>query len=542
MKRLLSCIFLGLAVTVALNAHFVFVTPEQGGASARIFISENLLPDLDAGMISGTKLNLLDGQGADSPLTLERGDKNYFSVALAGSGTRVVYGVTDLGVMSRGGKSHVLIYYPKAVAGNAFDPKAQVGEKTPVELVALGKPGDLKLKLLAKGKALADSEVTVILPDGNEKKVKTDANGETPAFTAAGRYGAWARYWEPTPGERDGKKYEEVRRYATLVIDAGEATSATASAAPSSAEAAGFTKLPQPTASFGAVVADGWLYVYGGHISPTHTYFKEAVSGRFDRVNLKGQPVWEPLAEGPRMQGMNLAAYKGKIYRVGGMQPQNEKNKAADNRSLAEAARFDSKSGKWEELPPMPETRSSHDVVVIGDKLIVVGGWSMEGPGHNTWRDTLAILDLSSKKLAWTSAPQPFKRRALMAATLNGKMYVIGGMDDKNQVQRKVSIYDPKSNQWTEGPELPEGAQLGFAPAAGVHQGQIFVSLADGSLMRLDTKESAWIKAGSTTPRVAHRMASDGRSILLIGGAAKGKNLDLVEAVPIDTKQMTAAK
>ena len=82
---------------------------------------------------------------------------------------------------------------------------------------------------------------------------------------------------------------------------------------------------------------------------------------------------------------------------------------------------------------------------------------------------------------------------------------------------------------------------MGFAPAAGVHQGQIFASLADGSLMRLDTRESAWVKAGSTTPRVAHRLASDGNAILLIGGAAKGKNLDLVEAVSVDAKQMTAA-
>src|SRR6186713_2035423 len=170
MKRSLSCMFLNMVAAAAMYAHFVFVTPEAGGASARIFISENLAPDLDAGMISGSKLNLLDGKGGDSALTLERGDKNYFSVALAGSGTRVIYGKTDLGVMSRGGKSHVLIYYPKAVVSNAFDPKAQVGGKVPVELVVLGKPGDLKLKLLARGKALADSEVTVILPDGKEKK------------------------------------------------------------------------------------------------------------------------------------------------------------------------------------------------------------------------------------------------------------------------------------------------------------------------------------------------------------------------------------
>ena len=96
-----------------------------------------------------------------------------------------------------------------------------------------------------------------------------------------------------------------------------------------------------------------------------------------------------------------------------------------------------------------------------------------------------------------------------------------------------MSIYDPQSNQWSEGPELPEGAQLGFAPAAGVHQGQLYVSLGDGSLLRLDAAARRWEKAGASTPRIAHRLASRGDTILLIGGAAGGKNFDLVEAVAV---------
>ena len=126
------------------------------------------------------------------------------------------------------------------------------------------------------------------------------------------------------PGERDGKKYEELRHYATLVFDVRGAGTIERGWAgtPSTNSAAAFTTLPQATSSFGAVVADGWLYVYGGHVSPTHSYFKEAVSGRFDRVRLSGEAVWESLPAGPAMQGMNLAAYKGKVYRIGGMTPQ----------------------------------------------------------------------------------------------------------------------------------------------------------------------------------------------------------------------------
>ena len=39
------------------------------------------------------------------------------------------------------------------------------------------------------------------------------------------------------------------------------------------------------------------------------------------------------------------------------------------------------RSGRQEvdALAPLPEARSSHDAVVIGDKLYVVGGWTLSG-------------------------------------------------------------------------------------------------------------------------------------------------------------------
>ncbi len=51
------------------------------------------------------------------------------------------------------------------------------------------------------------------------KTAKTDDAGLTTAFAQQGRYGAWVRYWQDKAGERDGKKYEQVRHYATLVVD-----------------------------------------------------------------------------------------------------------------------------------------------------------------------------------------------------------------------------------------------------------------------------------------------------------------------------------
>jgi hypothetical protein len=309
--------------------------------------------------------------------------------------------------------------------------------------------------------------------------------------------------------------------YATVAFDA---------AAASLSVATGFATLPEPTASFGAVASDGWLYVYGGHIAPVHSYSTDAVSGRFSRLRLNGDHRWEQLPGGPALQGLNLATYEGKIYRVGGMEPRNAPGQPAAIYSVAECARFDPATAKWEPLPSLPAPRSSHDVVVVGNKLIVVGGWNLKGPVESgEWQDTLAVLDLSAAKPQWKTVPQPFRRRALIAAAYNGKMYVMGGLDDNWKMVRETNIFDPETGVWTKGPDLPGDEMNGFGPAACVHDGDLYVSVADGGLYRLTAE--GWQKASSAKPRIAHRMVSDGPMILVLGGADKGACLDSVEAV-----------
>lgn len=521
MRKPIYNIAILFAAAVSASAHFVFVVPQAGNANASVFISETLKPDpqVDIDIVKDTKLSLRDAGGRETALSLTKSGGVY-TTTVVGSGTRVIHGLADLGISGSGDKQYLLLYHPKTILGDAFDTKTVVGKSAPAELIPVGKAGALKLQLLGRGKPQADAEITILFPDGSEKVVKTDKTGQTETFTQNGRYGAWARFWETNAsGERDSKKYPETRHYATLVFDTQTATSTSSL----------FATLPEATASFGSAVSDGWLYIYGGHISPTHNYFVGAVSGRFSRLRLNGEPVWEELPAGPAAQGLNLAVHKGKIYRVGGMTPRNEKGKPADNHSIADVARFDPATKKWESLPPMPEGRSSHDVVAIGDQLFVTGGWNMKG-NDEEWAKTTLVMDLSAKNLEWTSIPQPFERRALMAAALNGKLYVIGGINKDEDIETTVSILDPKTKTWSNGTPLPKNV-LGFAPAAGVHKGSLYVSVADGTLYRLNSAGTAWDKAGVASPRVAHRLASRGDSILVIGGANNGKNSDLIEAV-----------
>ena len=101
---------------------------------------------------------------------------------------------------------------------------------------------------------------------------------------------------------------------------------------------------------------------------------------------------------------MNLASHGGKVYRVGGMQPRNAPGEPADNLSIADVARFDPKVGKWEALPPLPAGRSSHDVVVAGDKLVVVGGWQMKGKGQKLDVARHARSCSTSPERAWNGS------------------------------------------------------------------------------------------------------------------------------------------
>jgi hypothetical protein len=509
--------------------HFLFVTPDGAGRSARVFLSETLEPDPAVGtkLTAGAAFKLRGAAGTGLALELKDG-AGFRTLELPGEGPRLVHGRLDMGVSAKYGgaqKPYLLLYHPKAVVGDPFAAAPPVtGGAVPVEIVPAGRPGAVVLRLLAHGKAHAHGEITVIQPDGTTIKLTTNAAGETGPLSRMGRYGAWARFFEPGSGQRDGVQYAEVRHYATLVFDAN---------APAASK---FVTLPEATSSFGGAAAGGWLYVYGGHTGPAHTYSTEAVSGSFSRLPLAQGGQWEALPPGPPMQGLNLTAHAGKIYRIGGMTPRNKPGEPADNHSLAGCAVFDPERRVWESFPPLPEARSSHDAAVIDGKVIVTGGWTIKGK-EVKWLETIAVLDLNSPAPEWKSFPQPFKRRALAAAVHRGRMYVIGGLNDKNQVVPDVTIYDPRSNAWLDGPRLPDGPGRAFAPGAILHQGRLTVSVSDGTVYQLNDESVAWEAVGKATARVQHRLISHGASLLILGGSHEGANSDLVESFPLLSRQ-----
>ncbi len=282
--------------------------------------------------------------------------------------------------------------------------------------------------------------------------------------------------------------------------------------------------LPLAITSFGADRVGDALYVYGGHHGEAHHYSVAGQSGDLLRLDLKNPQKWEVVSTGPKLQGLALVAHAGKLYRIGGFEARNAKGEEHDLWSLPDFARYDPKSNKWEELPPMPAPRSSFDAVVIGDKLYVVGGWSMQGEKETQWRDDAFVFDLSADatQAKWQPlAKPPFERRAMCVGTRDGKIYVIGGMQPKGKVTTATAVYDPAADTWSEGPQLPGEDMEGFGAACCTVDGRLYVSTSSGKLLRLSDDGKNWLPAGELkTGRFFHQMLPLGNSKLaVIAGA-----------------------
>ncbi len=113
--------------------------------------------------------------------------------------------------------------------------------------------------------------------------------------------------------------------------------------------------LPEPLASFGAAVADGWLYVYGGHTGQSHDHSAANLSKHFRRLKLSERGAWEELPMKAPLQGLAMVAYGGKVYCVGGLNAHNATTTdEADLHSIADFACYDPVTKEWTELAPLP--------------------------------------------------------------------------------------------------------------------------------------------------------------------------------------------
>ncbi len=293
--------------------------------------------------------------------------------------------------------------------------------------------------------------------------------------------------------------------------------------------------LPRGLTSHAAAELNGWLYVYGGYFGEPHEYCREDQSRSFLRLNLHDGLSWEHLSDQAPLQSAAVLAYGGALFRFGGMRAENERYDEPLLHSLDEVARYDPTRRAWDELAPMPSPRSSHAACVVESKVVVVGGWNLAGKlGRSSeWCADVLTLDLNDVSAAWSSSPAPFRRRALAAAALEGRVYAIGGMDESGQPSSRVDVLDLASMRWSQAPELPE---TGFGCAATASDSAVYASARSGRVWRLTPGGERWERhADLAAPRYFHQLvAAAGGQLVAVGGISGARRPRAVEFIALD--------
>ena len=192
-------------------------------------------------------------------------------------------------------------------------------------------------------------------------------------------------------------------------------------------------------------------------------------------------------------------------------------------------------TGSWETLPEgeQPQQRHEHGYVKVGDRFYLVGGRGEKltqafDPATGRWSD---------------GAAPPVEMHHFQAVEHDGKVWVVGAMTggypDEPPIPR-VHVYDPASDSWSLGPEIPEDRRRGGAGAI-AHEGRIYVVAGirnghtDGHVAWFDAFDPAtgeWTRLPDAPRPRDHFQAAivDGR-LFAIGGrrssAATGQTFEL---------------
>lgn len=396
--------------------------------------------------------------------------------------------------------------------------------------VERGKQGGVRVTVLWQGKPLADATVGLYCDEGHEEGSKaTDKEGQVffeEGPVEDGLNGLLVGHkLKDQPGEVDGKSYESESHYltATFWYEPKKVAAAVPEQKSPEQKPAGIPPLPEPVASFGAAVAGDWLYVYSGHTGTAHDHSRDNLSKHFCRARIDGTTEWQELPMGPPLQGLALVSHGGKLYRIGGMDARNSSGEEDDLHSISSFACFDPATKAWTDLPPLPSGRSSHNAVVMGDVIYVVGGWQLSGDDNGEWHAGAMAFDLADPAAGWQQlAEPPFHRRALAVGHASGQLLALCGMSDDDGPTSEVSIYDPKQKMWTTGPEFPGEPFHGFGLAAWNVNGTVYAGGMKGILYRLSDDLNTWKEAARfETGRFFHQLLPKSENCLLaIAGAS----------------------
>jgi N-acetylneuraminic acid mutarotase len=139
---------------------------------------------------------------------------------------------------------------------------------------------------------------------------------------------------------------------------------------------------------------------------------------------------WKKLPDAPHVRDhVQAVVVDDKIVVAGGRRSTARIGQVL-NTTEAAVDVYDFKTGKWSTLPAsanLPTLRAGNATVVVGNKVIVIGGESGEQvPAHNE------VEAINVKDMKWeTMSPLNQGRHGTGAVVVNGKIYIVAGSGNR---------------------------------------------------------------------------------------------------------------
>jgi N-acetylneuraminic acid mutarotase len=165
----------------------------------------------------------------------------------------------------------------------------------------------------------------------------------------------------------------------------------------------------------------------------------------------------------------------------------------------------------------------------VDDRILAIGGFddanttnaveSRALSGSGEWRDV---------------APMSMRRDNFAVVALDGRVHVIGGVDEHEHRLAGVEIYDPRADRWTPGRELPKRRAAASAAVLGglvyVAGGALNSNSPTATVVVFDPRTGGWRSAAEMgTARAQLRLVASGQYLYAVGGRGTGASLTVVE-------------
>jgi N-acetylneuraminic acid mutarotase len=277
----------------------------------------------------------------------------------------------------------------------------------------------------------------------------------------------------------------------------------------------------------GTVVLDDKLYIFGG-------YSDGVVSSKRSEIFDPADSSWTQIQDLPSaITHMNMVLDGRSVWFAGGFKD------GYKGHAIAEVWRYDVDLDRYTAAPLLPAPRAGGGLALVGRNLHYFGGLMADRDTDSSDHWVLDLGDWADHSGVWTSAaPMPVPRNQFSTVVLGGKIYAIGGQfhhDSMQLDQARVDIYDPSSNSWSSGPNLPKGHSHAEG-ATFVHDNAIYMlgghttpaggtKSQDPDILKLTTG-GQWQKIGELPmPLSSPAAAIIGDKLFVAGGASGGSTV-----------------